>query len=476
MLYLMNPPFISRAQIPHTLGPLHRTSHLFLTQTLPLTQTPTSPHYPTPQNPTHTSSSPTLSATSPHPPFSDTSAPPSTSSTSSSPSHLPHPPHHPMITRAKDHIFKPKIHTDGTIPWPHPQSHSAQLSPTISTVPSSVTQALQSPEWREALHNEFQALQQTQTWSLVPPHPSQNVIGCKWLFRVKHKADGSVDRFKARQVAKGFHQQEGIDFADTFSPVVKPTTVRILLSIAVSQGWCLKQIDIQNALLHGHLTDTVHMVQPPGFVNPTYPHYVCKLHRSLYGLKQAPRAWFSCLSSSLTSLGFKASISDPSLFIFKSPTCVLYVLIYVDDIIITGSSFTAVSDLITTLGHKFPVKDLGNLHYFLGVEVIPRPDGILLTQKQYILDLLQRSHMHNAHLVTTPMAVNLYLPILVNPSPILASSAVSLVAFNILLSPGLTFPLQSTVSVNLCIHPKIYIGLLSNVYSDTSVALYTLVS
>ena len=161
-----------------------------------------------------------------------------------------------MRTRAQDNIFKPKLYTDGTVLWPPPTSLHTLLSPTI---PTTVSQALKSPDWQQAMYSEYHALLTNNTWTLVPPHPSQNLIGCKWIFRLKYTPTGQIDRYKARLVAKGFHQQEGLDFSDTFSPVVKPTTVRVVLSIAVSRGWAIRQLDIQNAFLHGFLQDTVHM-------------------------------------------------------------------------------------------------------------------------------------------------------------------------------------------------------------------------
>lgn len=221
-----------------------------------------------------------------------------------------------MQTRSKSNIHKPKHPTDGTIRYPI--SH-ALLTENIQnpTEPTSYTIASKHPEWRKAMTTEFDALLRNGTWTLVPPTPTMNVVGCKWVFRIKRKADGSLDRYKARLVAKGFHQQLGIDFHDTYSPVVKPTTIRTVLSIAVSHGWSLRQIDVQNAFLHGFLNEDVYMSQPPGFTHPHYPHHVCKLRKALYGLKQAPRAWFSRLSTRLLELGFHGSKSDTSLFIYK---------------------------------------------------------------------------------------------------------------------------------------------------------------
>jgi len=189
---------------------------------------------------------------------------------------------------------------------------------------------------------EFNALIKTGTWTLVPKTSSMNIVGAKWVFCIKRKADGSIERYKARLVAKGFHQQEGNDYFETYSPVVKPIIIRTVLSLAVSASWCIKQVDVSNAFLHGHLQETVYMSQPPGFVNPMHPDAVCLLKKALYGLKQAPRALYKRLSSCLLELGFQGSKSDNSLFIFKSASVTILALVYVDDLILTGSSLDSI--------------------------------------------------------------------------------------------------------------------------------------
>nr|ABA94875.1 retrotransposon protein, putative, Ty1-copia subclass [Oryza sativa Japonica Group] len=208
----------------------------------------------------------------------------------------------------------------------------------------------------------------------------KNIIDCKWVYKVKRKADGSLDRYKARLVAKGFKQRYGIDNEDTFNPVIKAATIRTVLSIAVSRGWSLQQLDVQNAFLHGVLEEEVYMRQPPGYENSSKPDFICKLDKALYGLKQAPRAWYARLSGKLQQLGFKPSKADTSLFYFNKGNVTMFILIYVDDIIVASSTKDAVPALLHDLKEDFALKDLGELHYFLGIEVNKVNNGLILTQ------------------------------------------------------------------------------------------------
>lgn len=165
-------------------------------------------------------------------------------------------------------------------------------------------------------------------------------------------------------VAKGFKQRYGLDYKDTFSPVVKIVTDRLVLSIAVSRGWCLQQLDVQNVFLHGLLQEEVYTKQTPGFEDPNTPFHICRLEKAIYGLKQARRSWYSKLSFKLEQLGLKPSKFDPSLFIYNKNAVTLFMLIYVDDIILTGSSQDA-SALLHDLKNEFALKDLGDLHFSL---------------------------------------------------------------------------------------------------------------
>ena len=250
------------------------------------------------------------------------------------------------------------------------------------------------------------ALHKNKTWHLVSAHQGKgkNVIDCKWVFRVKKKSDETIDRYKARLVAKGFKQRYGLDYEDTFSPVVKAATIRLVLSIAMSTGWSLRQLDVQNAFLHGVLEEEVFMQQPPGFEDKSKPLHICKLDKALYGLKQAPRAWYSRLSSKLQALGFAPSKSDTSLFIYNKSNTSIFVLIYVDDIIVTSSSDEAVTGLLKDLNSEFALKDLGDLHYFLGIEVKRAGNDLYLTQEKYATDLVAKSGLKGCKPALTPLS------------------------------------------------------------------------
>lgn len=228
-----------------------------------------------------------------------------------------------MITRAKAGVFKPKLYPGKLTEKP--------------SEPQNIAEALTSNDWKKAMKEEFKALTEVKTWELVPRLPSYSIVGNMWVFRLKQKTDGSVQRFKARLVAKGFHQTPDINFYETFSPVIKSSALRIILTLAVSKDWTIRQVDINNAFFNGELEETVFMSQPEGFVDELKPNHVYKLNKALYGLKQAPRDWNEKLKTTLLSWKFTQSVANTSFFYFKNENQIMFALIYVDDIVITSN-------------------------------------------------------------------------------------------------------------------------------------------
>ncbi|GKD23884.1 ribonuclease H-like domain-containing protein [Tanacetum coccineum] len=274
---------------------------------------------------------------------------------------------------------------------------------TISPIPKSYNHAFQDPHWYRAMLDEYNALIKNNTWILVPRPSDANIVRSLWLFRHKYNADGTLNRYKARLVANGSTQLTGIDVDETFSPVVKPATIRTVLSLALSRHWPVHQLDVKNAFLHGSLSETVYMQQPPGFRDSQHPDHVCLLQRSLYGLKQAPRAWFQRFAAYAARVGFIHSRCDTSLFIYRRGSDTAYLLLYVDDIILTASSTAFLQSIIATLHAEFSMTDLGPLNYFLGISVTRNTSGMFLSQQKYASELLERAGMLTCNPCRTPV-------------------------------------------------------------------------
>ncbi|KAM2392165.1 hypothetical protein ACFX1X_035690 [Malus domestica] len=269
-------------------------------------------------------------------------------------------------------------------------------------VPTRVEEALKDPKWANAMDEEMLALQKNNTWEVTSLPEGKKTVGCRWVFTVKYQADGSIDRYKARLVAKGYTQTYGVDYQETFSPVAKMNTIRVLISLAANMDWPLKQFDVKNAFLHGNLEEEVYMDFPPGY-SVGRNTGVCRLRKSLYGLKQSPRAWFDRFTQVMKRIGYNQSHSDHTLFVKRRQEKVTALIIYVDDMIITRDDFDEISKLQSNLAAEFEMKSLGDLKYFLGVEVARSSKGIFLSQRKYVLDLLKETGMLGCKPVDTPI-------------------------------------------------------------------------
>ena len=282
-------------------------------------------------------------------------------------------------------------------------THATFLSALDSSYEPQTFQAANKHEvWRTAMKDELKALHDNNTWSVVRLPKGKKAVGSRWVYKTKYNSDGTVERHKAHLVARGFTQTYGLDYKETFAPVAKMNTVRVLLSVAVNQSWPLYQMDVKNAFLHGELEEEVYMKLPPGHSQSHDPDMVCKLHKSIYGLKQSPRAWYAKLSSVLEEFGFQRSNADSSLFVRTSSVGKLVVLIYVDDLIVTGDNSEEVHFLKQALQRKFALKDLGRLKYFLGIELATSQKGLFLNQRKYVLDLLKDANLVDCKPARTP--------------------------------------------------------------------------
>ncbi|CAL8151053.1 unnamed protein product [Prunus armeniaca] len=203
-----------------------------------------------------------------------------------------------------------------------------------SVEPRSFSEANSDPNWQQAMSSELQALESNHTWTLTPLPPSKHPIGCRWVYKIKHNSDGSIEQYKAQLVAKGYTRTKGVDFHDTFSPIAKLVTIRSLLALVAASSWPLHQLDVHNVFLHGNIHEEIYMTPPPGLQRQG-ENLVCRLHKSLYGLKQASRLWFAKFSEAIQAAGFTQSKADYSLFTCKRGKSFIALLIYVDDILIT---------------------------------------------------------------------------------------------------------------------------------------------
>ena len=279
--------------------------------------------------------------------------------------------------------------------------------------PKSLEEALTSEhgkQWKDAADSEYESLMKNETWKLVELPSGRKPIGCKWVFKVKYGSDGKVERFKGRLVAKGYAQQYGIDYEETFSPVVRFSSIRLLLAYAVQNDMLVHQMDVVTAFLNGKLEEEIYMEQPDGYIQPGKENLVCKLQKSLYGLKQSPRCWNTAFREFMTLLQFKQSTADPCIYV-KVTDIIAVVAVYVDDLIVMTKTAEEMQQIKESLALHFEMKDMSDLHYCLGISIEQERQHkyLWMHQKQYIQNLLKKYGLSEAKTVSTPADISVKL-------------------------------------------------------------------
>jgi hypothetical protein len=273
---------------------------------------------------------------------------------------------------------------------------------------ASFAEATKDPLWQAAMEQEIDNLKRNQTWELVPPTPGQKPISVKWVFRLKHidSPHGESPRFKhkARLVARGFEQHEGVDFYETFAPVVKWVTIRCVIALSAHFGWTCHHLDVKTAFLNSQLSETVLMYQPPGFTTPgEQADWLCLLRRALYGLRQSPRAWYGRIDTYLRKLGLTRNPADHNLYHLQEGGLILILVLYVDDLMISGNHTSKIHWLIQQLEGEFEMTNLGQLHMYLNVDFITTSSGIFMSQQRYIIEMLADFGMTSCKAAVTPL-------------------------------------------------------------------------
>ena len=312
-----------------------------------------------------------------------------------------------------DEVPDPEMPRRSTRPRKQPDFYGLEHSNVseIACSPTSYQEATAGPNkehWKAAMQTEMMSLKENDVWDLVKLPADKKVVGSKWVYKVKTGADGSVQRYKARLVAQGFTQKYGTDFDETFCPVVRQESLRLLMALSVQHGLTLHQFDVTTAFLNGTLDEEVYMQQPQGFTCQGKEELVCKLKKSIYGLKQSPRCWNSTLDAYLKKLGFVQTASDPCIYYQKTDKDIVYIGVYVDDIILAGRDEKRLQEIKGDFSKKFDIKDLGELKYFLGMKVVQIKGNnyIWIGQPAYTKNLMKSYGMQDSNPTSTPVDVN----------------------------------------------------------------------
>lgn len=298
-------------------------------------------------------------------------------------------------------------------PKPYWQGTIAHVAKANDKEPLTYKEAMAAPDadqWRQAMDEEIASLHANRTWTLEPLPEGVKPIPVKWVYKIKRDAKGNIERYKARLVAKGFMQREGIDFTEVFAPVSKHTTLRALLALVAADNMELHQLDVKTAFLHGDLEEDIWMMQPPGYEEGG-PGIACHLRKALYGLRQAPRAWHTRLKGELEALSFMASEADPGLYIKHDKTATVYILVYVDDILLASTDLNAVESVKASLMSAFDVRDLGDAGMFVGMDIVRdrAARSLSINQKRMTSELVDKYGFGNAKIKSVPLSPSLKL-------------------------------------------------------------------
>ena len=275
--------------------------------------------------------------------------------------------------------------------------------------PNSFDQAAVDRAWQKAMEVEINAIERNKTWKLVELPTGHKAIGVKWVYKLKRDANGDVVKHKARLVAKGYVQKKGVDFEEVYAPVTRLETVKLLLALAAKNQWEVHHMDVKSAFLNGELQEIVYVTQPDGFIQEGKEHMVYRLIKALYGLRQAPRAWYAKLNEYLEELGFVKCPYEYAVYTKREGNEVLIVGVYVDDLLITGTSIDIISKFKKQMKEKFEMSDLGKLAYYLGIEVDQQIGFTKLKKAAYSKKLLEKAGLSSCNAVKYPMEANIPL-------------------------------------------------------------------
>ncbi|GKA86572.1 putative ribonuclease H-like domain-containing protein [Tanacetum coccineum] len=275
--------------------------------------------------------------------------------------------------------------------------------------PKKISEALKDDSWVEAMQEELLQFRLQQVWILVDLPHGAKVIGTKWVYRNKRDERGVVVRNKARLVAQGHRQEEGIDYDEVFAPVARIEAIRLFLAFASFMGFIVYQMDVKSAFLYGTIDEEVYVSQPPGFVDPDHPKKVYKVVKALYGLHQAPRAWYATLSTFLEKHGYRRGTIDKTLFIKKDKKDIMLVQVYVDDIIFGSTRKSWCDEFEALMKGRFQMSSMGELIFFLGLQVKQKTDGIFISQDKYVADMLKKFDLASVKTAITPMETKMAL-------------------------------------------------------------------